>query len=66
MPILQCTGNTLLCSRFLYGKRTLLGAIRIPVRKEPNRCNLEPLKAETPKIALYVVVAQGRLTLQVV
>ena len=47
----------------------LLGAIRIPVPKpvrEPNRCNLEPLKPETPKITLYLVLAQGRLTLQVV
>ena len=34
--------------------------------REPNRCNLEPLKPETPKTALYVVFAQGRLTLQVV
>jgi hypothetical protein len=31
-----------------------------------NRCRLEPLKPETPRIALYLVVAQGRLTLQVV
>src|ERR1019366_4624330 len=38
---------------------------RTPVR-EPNRCNLEPLKPETPKITLYLVLAQGRLTLQVV
>jgi hypothetical protein len=38
---------------------------RKPVR-EPNRCNLEPFKPETPKIALYLVLAQGRLTLQVV
>src|ERR1017187_4358926 len=36
-----------------------------PVR-EPNRCNLEPLKPETPKITLYLVLARGRLTLQVV
>ena len=45
-----------------------LGAIRVPANhvREPNRCNLEPLKPETPKIALYVAVAQGRLTLQVV
>jgi hypothetical protein len=34
--------------------------------REPNRCNLEPFKSETPKTALYVVLAQGRLTLQVV
>jgi len=32
----------------------------------PNRCNLEPFKPETPKRALYLVVALGRLTLQVV
>src|ERR1035438_9847981 len=38
---------------------------RKPVR-ELNRCNLEPLKPETPKIAPYLVLAQGRLTLQVV
>jgi hypothetical protein len=46
-----------------------LGAIRIPVPnpvREPNRCNLEPFKPETPKITLYVVATQGRLTLQVV
>ena len=36
-----------------------------PVR-EPNRCNLEPFNPETPKIALYLVLPQGRLTLQVV
>jgi hypothetical protein len=35
-----------------------------PVR-EPNRCNLEPLKLATPKTTLYLVLAQGRLTLQV-
>src|ERR1035437_727005 len=29
-------------------------------------CNLEPFKPETPKIALYVALVQGRLTLQVV
>jgi hypothetical protein len=45
--------------------------MRIPVPKhhpvhEPNRCNLEALKPETPKTALYLVLAQGRLTLQVV
>ena len=47
----------------------LLHAIHIPVPKpvrEPNRCNLEPFKPETPKITLYLVLAQGRLTLQVV
>jgi len=47
----------------------LLGAVRIPVPKpvrEPNRCNLEPFKSETPKTTLYLVLAQGRLTLQVV
>jgi hypothetical protein len=38
---------------------------RKPVR-EPNRCNLEPFKPETPRIALYLVVGQGRLTPQVV
>src|ERR1035441_6249979 len=46
-----------------------LGAIRIPVPnpvREPNRCNPEPLKPETPKITLYLVLAQGRPTLQVV
>ena len=37
----------------------------LPVDK-PHTCNLEPFKPETPKIALYVVLAQGRLTLQVV
>jgi hypothetical protein len=36
-----------------------------PVR-EPNRCNLEPLKPETAKITPYLVLARGRLTLQVV
>jgi len=35
-----------------------------PVR-EPNRCNLEPFKPEIAKTALYPVVPQGRLTLQV-
>ena len=47
----------------------VIGAIRIPAPKpvpEPNRCNLEPLKPETPKTALYLVLAQGRQTLQVV
>ena len=47
----------------------LLGAMRIPVPNpipEPNRCNLEPLKPETPKTTLHIVLAQGRLTLQVV
>src|ERR1039457_7582008 len=47
----------------------LLGAIRIPVPnpgREPHRCNLEPLKPETPKTTLYLVLTQGRLTLQVV
>jgi hypothetical protein len=49
--------------------RLLLGAIRIPVPnpvREPNRCDLEPFKPETPKIALYVVVMRGLLTLQLV
>jgi hypothetical protein len=36
-----------------------------PVR-ERNRCNLEPVNPETRKITLYLVLAQGRLTLQVV
>ena len=36
-----------------------------PVR-EPNRCNLEAFNPETPKTTLYVVLTQGRLTLQVV
>ena len=36
-----------------------------PVR-EPNRCNPERLKPETPKTAPYLVLEQGRLTLQVV
>jgi hypothetical protein len=43
--------------------------MRIPVPnpvREPNRCNLGPLKPETPKITLYLVLAHGRLTLQVV
>src|ERR1035438_5474384 len=35
---------------------------RTPVR-EPNRCILEPFKPETPKITLYLVLAQGQLTL---
>jgi hypothetical protein len=51
-------------------EQPLLGAIRIPVPehpvREPNRCNLEPFKLETPKIIPYLVLAQGRLTLQVV
>jgi hypothetical protein len=34
--------------------------------QEPNRCNLEPLKPETLKTTLYLVLAQGWLTLQVV
>jgi hypothetical protein len=38
---------------------------REPVR-DPNRGNLEPLKPETPKTALYLVLAHSRLTLQVV
>ena len=49
--------------------RALLGAIRIPVPnpvREPNRCNLDPLKPETPKTTLYLVLPQVRLTLQVV
>src|ERR1035437_9543091 len=49
--------------------RALLGAIRIPVPnpvREPNRYNLEPLKPETPKTTLYLVLPQVRLTLQVV
>ena len=33
---------------------------------KPNRRNLEPFKPETPKITPYLVLAQGRLTLQVV
>ena len=33
---------------------------------EPNRCNLEPFKPETPKTTLYLVLPKGRLTLQVV
>ena len=33
---------------------------------EPNRCNLEPFKPETPKTALYLVLPQTYLTLQVV
>ena len=47
----------------------LLGAIRIPVPnpvREPNRCNLEPFRPETPETTLYLVLAQGLLTLQVV
>ena len=54
-------------------KKALLTAsrrqIRIPVPnlgREPNRCNLEPFKLEMPKITPYLVLAQGRLTLQVV
>ena len=49
--------------------RPLLGVMRIPVPKpvrKANHFNLEALKPETPKIALYVVLALGRLTLQVV
>jgi hypothetical protein len=38
---------------------------RNPIR-EANRCNLEAFKPEMPKVALYLVLAQGRLTLQVV
>ena len=37
----------------------------LPVDK-PHTCILEPLKPETPKKALYLVVEQERLTLQVV
>ena len=33
---------------------------------EPNRCNLEPFKPETSKTALHLVLARGRVTLQVV
>jgi hypothetical protein len=47
----------------------VIGAIRIPAPKpvpEPNRCNLEPLKPERPKTTPYLVLAQGRQTLQVV
>src|SRR3974377_793447 len=43
--------------------------MRIPVPKpvhDPNRCNPEPFKPETPKRAPYVVLARERLTLQVV
>jgi hypothetical protein len=36
-----------------------------PIR-EPNRCTLEPLKPRTPKTALYLVLPQAYLTLQVV
>ena len=36
-----------------------------PIR-EPNRCNLEPLKPETPRTALYLVFPRARLTLQAV
>jgi hypothetical protein len=35
-------------------------------RREPNRCDLEPFKPETPKITLYLVLLRGRPTLQVV
>jgi len=35
-----------------------------PVR-ESNRCNLEPLKPETPRITPYLVFAHRQLTLQV-
>jgi predicted RNase H-like HicB family nuclease len=37
----------------------------LPVDK-PHTCSLEPFKPETPKTTLYLVLAQGRLTLQVV
>ena len=37
----------------------------LPVDK-PHTCNLAPFKPETPKTTLYLVLAQGRLTLQVV
>jgi hypothetical protein len=43
----------------------LMGHTTLLVR-EPNRRNLEPLKLETPRIAPYLVLAQGRLTLHVV
>ena len=46
-------------------RRHIRIAVPNPGRK-PNRCNPEPFKPETPKIALYLVLAQGRLTLQVV
>jgi hypothetical protein len=50
-------------------EQPLLGAIRIPVPepvREPNRCNLEPFKLETPRITPNLVLAQGRSTLQLV
>ena len=56
-------------ARFILSASEVFSAsIHIPVPKpvhEPNRCNLEPFKPETIKTALYVVLAIGRLTLQV-
>ena len=56
-----------------YLKQALLTASRRhshprpePRPGEPNRCNLEPFKPETPKTTLYLVLAQGLLTLQIV
>jgi hypothetical protein len=49
--------------------RSLPGAVRIPVPnpvREPNRCNPELIKPETPRTALYLVLTHGRLTPQVV
>ena len=48
---------------------SFLLATRIPVLKripEPNRCILEPLKAETPKTTLSLVLAHGWFPQQVV
>jgi len=59
----------ILTNRPLSGVLTSLGAICIPVPEpvsEPNRCNLEHLKPETPRITPYLVLARGRLILQVV
>jgi hypothetical protein len=47
----------------------LRGATRVPVPKpvrDSNRCILKPGKPETAKTALYLVLAQGQLTLQAV
>ena len=75
---LYCSRSSPLLRRFKCSTATLeIGASDLfsapfasPCRKthvrEPNRCSLEPLKPEAPKIALYLVLAQGRLTLQVV
>ena len=65
----QSEKGTLGAREIEYRTSTLLGAIRIPAPnpvREPNRCNLEPLNSETPRIIPYLVLAQRRLTLQAV